>query len=229
MAFDFKSEEDVKDYLENISIEYRFGCFSEKNPNSCHLLGDFLESVKKDFEKAGRLFRSNCDDYKFGQSCYKSGNYMYLGRGCKENRLEAYRYYEKGCEYGSHDACMNAGLLRVSKTPTGTGQQRDVKVGINYLNKSCEGNNAYACYFLSGIFISGDDNMEKDMTQAFRYSQKACELGNMYACANLSQMYRKGDGIEKNEKLADHYKAVAIEMQNQIKKDPELKFQIGSD
>ena len=29
-AFDFKNEEDVKQYLHNIGIEYRFGCYSEK-------------------------------------------------------------------------------------------------------------------------------------------------------------------------------------------------------
>lgn len=32
MAFDFRKEEDVKQYLHNIGIEYRFGCYSEKKP-----------------------------------------------------------------------------------------------------------------------------------------------------------------------------------------------------
>lgn len=32
MAYDFKSETDVKEYLQNLGIEYRFGCYSEKNP-----------------------------------------------------------------------------------------------------------------------------------------------------------------------------------------------------
>ena len=29
---DLKNEEDVKDYLERLGIEYRFGCYHEKNP-----------------------------------------------------------------------------------------------------------------------------------------------------------------------------------------------------
>lgn len=33
MAYNFKSEEDVKLYLQNIGIEYRYGCYSEKNAN----------------------------------------------------------------------------------------------------------------------------------------------------------------------------------------------------
>lgn len=32
MAYDFKNEDDVKDYIKNLGTEYRFGCFSEKNP-----------------------------------------------------------------------------------------------------------------------------------------------------------------------------------------------------
>ena len=31
MAFDFKKESDVKDYINNLAIEYRFGCYQEKN------------------------------------------------------------------------------------------------------------------------------------------------------------------------------------------------------
>lgn len=32
MAMDFKNESDVKDYIERLGIEYRFGCYSEKKP-----------------------------------------------------------------------------------------------------------------------------------------------------------------------------------------------------
>lgn len=30
MAYNFKSEAEVKEYLDNLGTEYRFGCFSEK-------------------------------------------------------------------------------------------------------------------------------------------------------------------------------------------------------
>lgn len=32
MAFDLQSESDVKEYIEKLGIEYRFGCYSEKKP-----------------------------------------------------------------------------------------------------------------------------------------------------------------------------------------------------
>lgn len=108
-------------------------------------------------------------------------------------------------------------------------------------------NNATACFYLSGMHISGvlkkeklnaatptttheptDYIVQKDMKKAFEYAARACELNNMYACANLSQMYQRGDGTEKNEKKAELFKQKAIEMQEELKKQQaELKFQQG--
>lgn len=34
MSYDFKSEKDVKEYIKNLGIEYKFGCLSEKDPQS---------------------------------------------------------------------------------------------------------------------------------------------------------------------------------------------------
>lgn len=98
MTLDLQNESDVKDYIERLGIEYRFGCYSEKKPEGekiqnfvifsainfvsvCHLLGDYLESIKKDFEKASKVYRSNCDDYGYGKSCLKFGHYSFLGKG----------------------------------------------------------------------------------------------------------------------------------------------------
>lgn len=33
MAYDLQSESDVKEYIEKLGIEYRFGCYSEKKPD----------------------------------------------------------------------------------------------------------------------------------------------------------------------------------------------------
>lgn len=40
MAYDLKSESEVKEYIHNLGIEYRFGCYSEKKPegNNFNLL-----------------------------------------------------------------------------------------------------------------------------------------------------------------------------------------------
>lgn len=253
MSLDLQKEEDVKDYLEKLGVEYRFGCFSEKKPEVCHLLGDFLESIKKDFEKAAKVYKSNCDDYGYGRSCFKYGNFSFIGKGksgTAGDPLLAYNYYEKGCNLNDADSCLHSGLILVSRSMPKE-IKTDVPKGFKLLTKSCEMNNATACFYLSGMFISGvqlnseishppttasssvpakskEFLVEKDMKKAFQFAYKACELKNMYACANLSQMYARGDGTEKNEEKAEKFKKQALEMQDEIKKQqPTLGFQQG--
>jgi cytochrome c oxidase assembly factor 7 len=206
------------------------------------LLGDYLEGIKKDFEKAAKVYRTNCDDYGYAKSCLKFGHYSFLGKGKstkdKGDPKQAYDYYMKGCNKDDPDACLHSGLLMVSKSQQAD-MTRDVTKGLEALKKSCSMNNATACFYLSGMFISGvlkkdeklknpqpsDFIIQKDMTQAFTFATKACDLDNMYACANLSQMYARGDGTEKNEKKAEQLKKKALEMQDAIKKEQaQLKF-----
>jgi len=251
MSLDLQSESDVKDYIEKLGIEYRFGCYSEKRPEVCHLLGDYLESIKKDFEKASKVYRSNCDDYGYGKSCLKFGHYSFLGKGKasandKGDPKQAYKYYERGCDLKDPDCCLHSGLIMVSKSMTSS-VERDVMKGFESLTKSCKMDNGTACFYLSGMHISGvlkqeksnntttasppvpsDFIVPKDMKKAFEFAARACELNNMYACANLSQMYRNGDGTEKNEKKAELFKNKALAMQEDLKKEKaELKFQQG--
>lgn len=130
MAYDLKREEDVKEYIENLGIEYRFGCYKEKKPEVCHLLGDYLEAIKKDFEKAGKVFKSNCEDYNYGKSCLKYGNYVLIGRGKdKPDPNAAYTYFEKGCDLGDSTACLHAGMLLTTTGPDLT-LKRDVFKGM---------------------------------------------------------------------------------------------------
>ena len=106
------------------------------------------------------------------------------------------------------------------------------KQGVEKLDKSCDLQNANACFYLCGMYITGihsDPNknisdestrnageknfiIPKDISKAFKYATKACELGNMYACVNLSTMYARGEGTEKNAQMAEKYKNKAIEL-----------------
>lgn len=115
-------------------------------------------------------------------------------------------------------------------------------------------NNGNACFYLSGMHISGAEGpissqsneplisstepktttsvaktkdfvVEKDMAKAFTFTYKACELNNMYACANLSQMYARGEGTDKNHEKAEIYKKKAIKLQEDLKNSKQLMFQ----
>lgn len=231
----------------------------------CHLLGDYLEGVKKDFEKASKVYRSTCDDYGYSKSCLKYGKYAILGKGgngqdgdpglvSSDNLpqlglpidafiLQAYKYFTKGCDMNEGEACLHTGLILISKTLTDK-VKRDVPAAFDKLVKSCELNNAAACFYLSGMHISGvpktadlghtkelpDSEMflKKDMKKAFDFAYKSCELRNMYACANVSQMYARGDGTEKSEASATKYKQIAMTLQEELKsQQAQIGFQQG--
>jgi len=228
MSFDLKSEEDVKEYVENLGIEYRFGCYNEKKPESCHLLGDYFEGIKKDFERAAKVYKSTCDDYGLAKSCHKYGGYVFLGKGCKQNPESALQYYQRGCDGGETQSCLNAGLMHLSGA-TSNGASKDVPRAMQLIQQSCSGDNPTGCYYLSGLYITGvEGHHAKDMPTAFRHALKACELGNMYACSNVSQMYRKGEGVAKDEQLATQFRERAAEMQEQVKKrSSAMGFQQG--
>ncbi|KAG8235703.1 hypothetical protein J437_LFUL016321 [Ladona fulva] len=233
MDFDLKEEAEVKDFLEKLGIEYRFGCYNEGKPEVCHLLGDYLESVKKDYEKAAKVYKANCEEQKHAKSCYKFGTYTFLGKGnVKEDQLKAFDYFAKGCEYGNSDACLKAGLMCVTNS-TKNKKEKDIKQGLKLLEQSCKGRNAFACFYVSGMYLSGvqgssnAEELPKDMKMAHYYAEEACKLGSPHACANVSQMYRKGDGVPKDEMKADQFKKIALEMQEEVLKARQLNFQEG--
>jgi len=228
MAYNLKSEEEVKEYVKNLGTEYRFGCFSEKNPEVCHLLGDYMESISKDFQKAGRIYRTNCDDYQYGRSCYKAGHYYFAGKGGLDKSIDtSHDYYEKGCKYGCVDSCFRSGVLTMmnlrSKKPN-----RDFSKGFEDLKKGCEGNNSEACHHLSALYMDGfGDKLQKDMTKAFDFANRACGLGNIPACVNVSIMYKRGEGVKKDLDKSEQYKNRAVSLKDEVDKKKQLVFQEG--
>lgn len=142
------------------------------------------------------------------------------------------------------EACLHQGLILISKTLTDK-VTRDVPAAFQKLVRSCELDNGAACFYLSGMHISGvpktadlghyakdlpDSEMflKKDMKKAFEFAYKACELRNMYACANVSQMYARGDGTPKNEASAEKFKNIAMTLQEEMKtQQQQIGFQQG--
>ncbi|XP_020279040.1 cytochrome c oxidase assembly factor 7 homolog [Pseudomyrmex gracilis] len=231
MAYDLKNEEDVKEYLKNLHIEYKFGCYSEKKPEVCHLLGDFHEAVKGEMENAAATYKANCDDYNYGKSCAKYGDFKAIGKGCKVDMPTAYKYMSKGCELNDENGCLHAGVLGTSKRDLGEKDRiTQVQKSVSQLKKACDMfNSDKACFYLSSIYLSGlEDIIDKNYKEAYKLSLKSCEFGNPYACANLSQMHTRGEGAQKNSELAKTFKKRAVELYEEMKQlQPEVKFHQG--
>ncbi|EDW32717.1 GL18327 [Drosophila persimilis] len=55
MAYDLKKESDVKEYIEKLGIEYRFGCYSEKKPEDINCTQPAIDDFPRDlFSEAQR-------------------------------------------------------------------------------------------------------------------------------------------------------------------------------
>jgi len=81
----------------------------------CHLLGDYFEAIKQNYEKAAKIYQVNCESFKHGHSCLKIGNYSYMGKGSlKQSQKKALEYYDLGCSYKHPESCLHAGLVRSS-------------------------------------------------------------------------------------------------------------------
>ncbi|XP_033219701.1 cytochrome c oxidase assembly factor 7 homolog [Belonocnema kinseyi] len=232
MTYDLKNEDDVKEYLKNLHTEYSFGCFSEKNPEVCHLLGEYYEAIKRDFKKSAEIHKNNCDNFDYGRSCTKYGRLSVIGEGCKKDAKTAFEYMRKGCELKDGAGCLYAGLLACSKDDVGRPDKKLlVNEGVAMMDKACsELNEPRACFYLSTIYLGGISGyFEKNLRKAYKLSLKCCENGNPYACANIAQMHARGEGVEKNKELADTFRKRAVELENEMKSNQGIQFQQGID
>ncbi|XP_077499209.1 cytochrome c oxidase assembly factor 7 isoform X1 [Amblyomma americanum] len=225
MPYDFKKEEDVREFLENLGIEYRFECFKEKKPDGCQRLGDYLEAIKKDFVRACKVYKNNCDDNAHGKSCLKYANYRLIGKGSTEDKAEAHRYYLKGCEAGCAKACFGVGLGLTAKEGE-SGVARDVDQGLAFFSRACDMGSPDGCYFASSLFITGTD-LPRDMRRAFRFAERACELKNMQACTNVALMYERGQGVQKDPAQAKRYRELVADYEEQLKQSRGIEMEQG--
>lgn len=97
------------------------------NSTVCHLLGDYLEGIRRDFDNARKVYKMACDDLGYARSCENYANYAVVGRGAsgtKPDPILALEYYGKGCSLKDENSCLKAGLLSISNE---LGDKRDYK------------------------------------------------------------------------------------------------------
>lgn len=211
---DWKNEEEVKEYLENLYVEYSFQCISEKRADGCHRLANFLENIRAQYTEATDLYKKNCDENKHGPSCLTYAKNRSLGRGCNQNLTEACKYSFICCdEYKLTEGCLNAGIC-MSEGVGGTNV--NVRDSLKYLDRACDDKNPYACLKLFKIFIEGAGNVSRNAPKAFDYTKRACECNDLLGCMNASLMLKKGDGVKQNDKLADEYREKAENIRKEL-------------
>lgn len=225
MAFyEWKTEEEAKEYIDQVGVEYRFQCYSEGRADGCHRLADYFEAFKHEYDKARKIYAMNCNENRYGISCFKLGNYAFLGRACKKDVLAAFDAYRRGCECGHGGACYNGALLMEDGSANADGKQ-DFSAAAEMLRSACKVNDMESCFRLSTYYIIGKDGVEQDMKQAFVYAKMACDKDHVIACHNLRHMYAKGQGTEQNKELAEFYRLKVKDLyESMTQGTTELKF-----
>lgn len=200
-AYDLTDEEQTKAYLNELEKTYSFECFSEKKPIGCCMLATFYDAIRRDFEKAAKLHKKNCDDSAYGESCFIYGQYSMIGRGgVPEDEKVSLEYFEKGCNADPPHAiaCNNGGLLRTQD------EFRNMPKAMSMLEKACNLGDSTACFNAASQYYGGNKiSVNKD--KAFDMSKKGCELGDWKSCKNLAFMYKRGEGTSQDDGLANHF------------------------
>ncbi|XP_035380044.1 cytochrome c oxidase assembly factor 7 isoform X2 [Electrophorus electricus] len=219
----FEDEKEVKQFLDNLGVEYSYQCYREKDPDACHRLADYLEGVKKNYDMTAQVLSHNCEVNGHSESCYKLGAYHITG-GVTESLKTAYSCFVKACNARgkkSVDACHNVGLLAHDGRAQEGGP--DPVVARQYYERACEGGFAPSCFNLSALYIQGLAGVDKNMPLALNYAVRACELGHVWGCSNASRMYKLGDGTERDDGKAEELKNRARELHGEHRAR-QLKF-----
>lgn len=221
----FEDEKEVKQFLDNLGVEYSYQCYREKDPEGCQRLADYLEGVKKNYEATAQVLKQNCEVNGHGESCYKLGAYYVTGKGGVTECLKsAYSCFIKACNTKgkkSVDACHNVGLLAHDGRALEGGP--DPVAAHQYYTKACDGGFAPSCFNLSALYIQGSAAVDKNMPLALKYALRACELGHVWGCSNASRMFKLGDGTDKDDQKAEELRNRAKELHGQ-QKERQLKF-----
>lgn len=217
----WKNKDELKKYLDNLGIEYRYGCFEENNPESCHLLGDYLLSIDKARTKAAQVYKTNCDENKFGLSCDAFGRMAYKGQGMAGPDIKlALDYFLKGCEANEPRSCYHGGqMLGVVDKNVNKVITPDPDKSIEMLEKACLSTRIPAsCTLLHSFYLRGFQGRPADMRKAADYAAIACDQDEYMSCYNLSRMYHLGDGIEADQDKSAYYRDRARDITKGIKR-----------
>ncbi|CAD5211913.1 unnamed protein product [Bursaphelenchus okinawaensis] len=231
-----EEQKERREYVKNIGIEYRYGCYEEKKPDTCHVLGEYLEAIDLSFAKAYQIFKDNCEERKFPRSCFKYAMYTLAGKECEASLKNTIEPLTVSCEGKVPPGCRYLSLVYWNGEPD---RKPDSKLAEHYMKKACDMEDAEACWLLSTWYINSDSmkiavkgvknpssevnrdklgRLEKDMEKALKYAKLACDLNIPQSCLNAARILKIGDGVAKDLDAAKLYLDKAKAMNEMIKK-----------
>lgn len=228
----WKNKDELKKFLENLGVEYRYGCFEENNPETCHLLGDYLLSIDKAQTKAAQIYRSNCEDNKYGLSCDAFGRMAFKGQSIEggPNYKLALDYFLRGCELNEPRSCYHGGqMLGIQDKGINSIIEPDPERSLSMLKKACDsGKQPASCTLIHSFYLKGFQGKPADLKEAARFASIACDQNEFIACYNLSRMYHLGEGVSADIERANFYQKRAKEVREGAKKNVQANPDVKS-
>lgn len=133
----------------------------------------------------------------------KLASMYYYGNNVDKNHKKAFEWYQKSAIQGDENSQNMLGIMY----RYAYGVEADINKSISWYKKSVEQGNHYAMNNLGHLYITTEEDIQKDYKEAFKLLNQSQMQGNNSAMSNLGLMYENGYGVEKDaEKALKWYK-----------------------
>lgn len=134
---------------------------------------------------------------------------FYYGRGTKEDRVEAVKWYRSAAKSKNHDAEASLGLCYLH----GYGCERNDQLAVSYFLDAVEGSNVVAMTNLAFCYINGRGVVEEP-EEGFKWARRAADQGHAPGQVMLAECLLLGKGVERNPKEAEVWLKAAARQGN---------------
>jgi uncharacterized protein len=153
-------------------------------------------SVPQDYEQALKwLTAATRQGDAYGT--YMLGLMYHRGEGVPANEDVGRRLVRRAAELGLVSAWNDVGAMMLG----GPADRRDPKLGLHYLVKAANANDADSQLLLAKLYVAGS-YVPKNLTQSAHYLKLAADRKLTLATLFLSEFHAKGLGVERNPQLA---------------------------
>uniref|UniRef100_A0A914EDI3 Uncharacterized protein n=1 Tax=Acrobeloides nanus TaxID=290746 RepID=A0A914EDI3_9BILA len=230
-----RTQEERRDHVKNLKLEYEFGCFEERRPESCQFLGEYRESIEQKFKEAYELFRNNCETFKYPKSCWKEAQYLLAGgHGIKTDVNKAIQKLDLACNDAKEPMKQSCRLLARVYYYGDENRPAESEKAEHFMKRACELEDWEGCWCLSVMYMSQDQkflgkrhkikdpqkekkakyrgSLPVDMQKALHYGILACDNNVVESCFNVQRMYYLGDGIPRDLDKAKEYMDKGVQL-----------------
>lgn len=218
---------ELEKFFYNLGIEYRYSCYKEQNAEGCHLLGEYLDVIRQEYVKSGKVLRDNCDRARYGKSCDRYGTFCFNGKGLDvPDYGQALKYFRIGCESNHASSCYHAGrILAGTDAKVKEHVTPDIHEAIRLLEKGCQLGLGDSCFSASNHHLLGNFGNTKNLLKAFQLTRAGCDKDHYESCVNLLQMYKRGVGTKPDVNRAKEIKEKVDDLKKQRESNRGIKMQ----